>query len=315
MKETDNRPVSNPADTMHSHVFGQDKRRPGELRTRIVMGITAAMMVVEIVAGIIFGSMALVADGMHMASHAIALGITVLAYAYARRHARNELFSFGTGKVNALGGFTGAVLLAIFALVMAGQSIERIVNPIDIHYDQAILVAILGLIVNGVSVQLLGIDHSHRDHDHDHDHNLRAAYLHVLADALTSVFAIVALLSAKYAHLNWMDPVMGIVGAILVSSWSIGLLRTTSRVLLDRQGPKIICQNVMEIINQNSDDQVVDFHLWSVGPGIYAAIISIVTSNPSTSPQDYKRLIPSELGLVHVNVEIHYTSDFTYVAD
>lgn len=221
----------------HSHTFGQDIKRIGENRTLLVICITATMMMVEIAAGIFYGSMALLADGLHMASHAVALGISAFAYVYARRHALDARFSFGTGKVNSLGGYTGAVLLAVFALIMAWESLIRLANPIDIAFDQAILVAVLGLVVNGASVFILGNQHSHEHgHDHhddhgdhdDHDLNLKAAYFHVMADALTSVLAIGALLAGKYLGYSWMDPLMGIVGAILVARWSIGLLKTTS---------------------------------------------------------------------------------------
>ena len=218
----------------HDHSFGQDRRRPGERRTQLVIVITATMMVIEIAAGVLFGSMALLADGLHMASHAVALGINAYAYAYARRHAHDASYSFGTGKVNTLGGFTGAVLLAAFALLMASESVQRLVAPVPIAFNQAIWVAVLGLVVNGVSMLILGHhhghahdhdhhDHEHPEHDHEahegagHDHNLVSAYLHVLADALTSLLAIVALLAAKYFGLTWMDPFMGIVGAVLVA--------------------------------------------------------------------------------------------------
>lgn len=260
----------------HSHVFGQDLRRPGEQRTFIVIAITATMMVVEIFTGVLYGSMALLADGLHMASHAAALSINAFAYVYARRNANNTEYSFGTGKVNALGGFSGAVLLAIFAFLMAGESLERLINPVDIIFNQAILVAVLGLVVNGISVVILGVDdqhhgHEHHDHHHDHknhahhhDHNLKSAYLHVMADALTSVLAIVALLTAKYFGFIWMDPAMGIVGAILVGRWSLGLLRTTSGVLLDRQGPEDIRHRIKESIEKDNDSQVADLHLWAI---------------------------------------------------
>ncbi len=290
----------------HSHVFGQDRRRPGESRTIIVIAITGIMMVVEIAAGVIFGSMALLADGLHMASHAAALSINAFAYIYARRHAHDARYSFGTGKVNALGGFTGALLLAIFALMMAWQSIERMIHPIDIAFDQAIFVAVLGLIINGASILILG--HHRQDHGdghkHHHDHNLSAAYLHVLADTLTSILAIAALLSAKYAGLIWMDPLMGIVGAILVSRWSVGLLRTAGKVLLDTQGPEDIQTKIKNSIETNSDNKVADLHLWSIGPGIYGVIVTVVAVDPRPSDH-YKSLIPSGLGLVHVTVEVH----------
>ena len=207
------------------------------------------MMIIEITTGLVFGSMALLADGLHMASHAIALTINAFAYIYARRHAHDTRYSFGTGKVNALGGFAGALLLAIFALIMVWESVERFINPVEIAYNQAIMVAILGLIINGASVFILG-----------HDHNLRAAYLHVLADALTSLLAIVALFIAKYIGLVWMDPLMGVVGAILVSRWSLSLLNSTSAVLLDKQEPKSLEIKIRQCIEVN-DCKIIDLHL------------------------------------------------------
>ena len=293
----------------HTHAFGQDLKRPGEMRTIIVIAITAVMMVVEITAGIVFGSMALLADGLHMASHAVALGINAFAYIYARRNAHNTKFSFGTGKVNALGGYSGAVLLVLFALLMAAESAGRFVFPVTIEFNQAIFVAVIGLAVNGASVFILGhrhepTAHEHHPHDHHHhDHNLRSAYLHVLADALTSLLAIFALLTAKYAGLVWMDPLMGIVGAFLVARWSVGLLRTTSAVLLDEQGPESIRTGIRDAI-EDDDNRVTDLHLWSIGPNIYGAIISVVAHDPQT-PEYYKTLIPPGLGLVHVTVEVH----------
>ena len=289
----------------HSHTFGQDLKRPGELRTLIVIAITGTMMVVEIVAGILYGSMALLADGLHMASHAAALSINAFAYIYARRHAHNTDFSFGTGKVNALGGFSGAVLLALFALLMAGESFDRFLHPVDIIFNQAIFVAVLGLVVNGVSVFILGVhDHDDHNHAHHHDHNLKSAYLHVLADALTSVLAIIALLVAKYFGFIWMDPAMGIVGAILVARWSLGLLRTTGGVLLDKQGPESIRHRVKDSIEQDDDSEVADLHLWSIGPNIYTVVITIVAHHPAT-PEQYKDRIPQNLGLAHISIEVH----------
>ena len=292
----------------HSHTFGQDLKRPGELRTFIVIAITATMMVVEIISGILFGSMALLADGLHMASHTAALSINAFAYIYARRHARNTDFSFGTGKVNALGGFSGAVLLALFALLMAWESFGRLLQPVDIIFNQAIFVAVLGLLVNGVSVFILGVDDHHHEHDHHHthhhDHNLKSAYLHVMADALTSVLAIIALLAAKYFGLNWMDPMMGIVGAILVARWSLGLLRTTSEVLLDKQGPEGIRRKIQDSIEQDDDSEVADLHLWAIGPNIYSAVIAVVAHYPAT-PEQYKQRVPKNLGLSHISIEVH----------
>src|SRR3989338_5307476 len=242
----------------HARSFGQEHKRSGEHRTTLVIAITATMMAVEIVTGIVFGSMALLADGLHMASHTTALFINVFAYVYARRHAYDARYSFGTGKVNALGGFTGAVLLAVFALIMAWGSIERIIHPVQIAFNQAIFVAIIGLIVNGISVFILGHeeDHHNDEHEHDdhhHDHNLKSAYFHVLADALTSILAIIALLAAKYAGLIWMDPLMGIVGAILVCRWSLGLLRVTGSLLLDRQGSDELKTRIKESIENTGD--------------------------------------------------------------
>ncbi len=291
----------------HAHTFGQDQKRVGEQRTVVVVVMTAAMMVVEIVAGIIFGSMALLADGLHMASHTAALGINLFAYAYARRHAFDNRFSFGTGKVNALGGFTGAVLLGVFAVMMAVESVKRMIQPVAIAFDQAIFVAIIGLFVNGISVWILdikqGAQHQEQAVREHHDHNLRSAYLHVLTDALTSLLAIFALLAAKYFGLIWMDPFMGIVGAILVTRWSLGLLRATTHILLDKQAPDELRKKIRKSIESNGDGRVADLHLWAVGPNIYSAIISIVAHHP-LEPEEYKRLIPSDLGLVHTTVEV-----------
>ena len=294
----------------HSHTFGQELKRPGEQRTRIVIGITATMMVVEIVAGIYFGSMALLADGLHMASHAAALSINAFAYAYARRHAGSAAYSFGTGKVNALGGFSGAVLLAVFALIMAFESFSRMIHPVEIVFNQAIFVAVLGLTVNGICVFILGVNDHDADHeedhhhDHDHDHNLKSAYLHVIADALTSVLAIFALLTAKYFGLVWMDPLMGVVGAILVARWSLGLLRTTSGVLLDQQGPESIRQAIREKIEADGDSQVADLHVWLIGPNLYAVEIVVVTCQ-SAKAQDYKARLLEYPRIAHLMVEVH----------
>ncbi len=300
---------------MHEHTFGQDRVRTGERRTLTVTILTAVTMVVEIAAGVAFGSMALLADGLHMASHATALGIAVLAYAYTRRFAADTRYSFGTGKVNALAGFTSAVLLALFAAGMAVESVQRFIDPVAIAFNSAIFVAVIGLLVNGVSVLILADRHHHHEHDHpkhhqNHhhhgsgDHNLRAAYLHVLADSLTSLLAIFALLMGKYFGAVWMDPAMGIVGALLISRWSWGLLCATSHVLLDRQAPDAIRNGVQEVIEADGTDRITDLHVWSIGPDIYAADIALVTDNPQP-PDHYKALVPQDLGLVHVTVEVH----------
>jgi len=296
----------------HSHTFGQHIKRPGEARTLIVIVLTSAMMMIEIGAGLVFGSMALLADGLHMASHTAALSINAFAYIYARRHAHNERFSFGTGKVNTLGGFTGAVLLAGFAVFMAWESIARLFSPVEIAFNQAIFVASMGLVVNGVSVVILGHKHNHdgtgedghHEHDHHHDHNLLAAYLHVLADALISFLAIFALLGAKYLGLLWADPAMGVVGAILVARWSLGLVRSTALILLDREASPEVSESVRESIESQGDSRVADLHIWAVGPNIHSAILAVVTSDPRP-PEHYKALIPSHLNIVHITVEVH----------
>jgi len=297
----------------HDHGFGQDEKRAGENKTLIVVLITAVMMVIEVAVGIISGSMALLADGLHMASHTCALGINLFAYAYARRHALNPKFSFGTGKMNALGGFTGAVLLAVFALLMTFESVKRFVYPTSIAYNQAIIVAIIGLLVNGSAVFILQSGHHHHDEDgHHHDHNLRSAYLHVLADALTSLLAIVALFSAKYWGLNWMDPFMGIIGAILVIRWSWGLLKVSTHVLLDRQASEGLRRKIQNSIESDGDSKVTDLHVWAIGPNIYSAIISVVSSRKS-DPDDFKKSLPASLKLSHVTIEIYRCHDHEMV--
>jgi cation diffusion facilitator family transporter len=290
----------------HDHTFGQDRRKSGERRTLIVIIITALMMIVEITAGIIFGSMALLADGLHMGSHASALTISAFAYYYTRSRAKDTRFNFGTGKVNSLAGFASAVMLAIFALIMAGESIKRFFSPVKIELNDAILVAIAGLVVNGVCLAILGgrgDAHQHENHHHA-DHNLWAAYIHVLADALTSVLAIFALVCAKFLGLVWLDPFMGIVGAFLVVRWSMGLLRSSAHVLLDMQAPQDVLDSIRRAIEAQGETQICDLHVWTVGPGIYAAEIAIVTSSPKPSDY-YSGLLPREIPLVHVTVEVH----------
>ena len=289
----------------HSHAFGQDKKQSGEFRTFIVIAITSSMMLVEIVAGLAFGSMALLADGLHMGSHTIALSINAFAYVYARRNANNERYSFGTGKVNTLGGYTGAILLAVVASMMAWESVERLIAPISIAFNQAIIVAVLGLVVNGASVFILGINqgHGHEHEHHRHDHNLRSAYFHVLADAITSLLAIFALLVGKYFGAVWMDSVMGVVGAALVARWSLGLLKSTGVILLDQQSSKETQDSIRNTI-ENDDNRIVDLHLWAVGPDIYSAVISIVSRSPQ-QPEYYKSLLANDLTLDHVSIEVH----------
>jgi len=270
-------------------------------------------MVVEIVAGVAFGSMALLADGLHMASHAVALSIAAVAYVYARKHAFDPRFSFGTGKVNSLAGFTGAVLLFLFAFAMAWESVERFISPTEIAFDQALIVAGVGLLVNLVSAVILGGHHVGHSHDHDRghhhaqdhdDHNLRAAYLHVIADAVTSLAAIVALLAGKYLGLAWMDPAMGIVGAVLVARWSVGLIRDSGRVLLDHQAPEELREELRAALEAAGASEVTDLHLWSVGPGIWALEVALV-DDERKPPGHYKASIPETLFVVHATVEVH----------
>lgn len=292
----------------HSHVFAQDQVVSGERRTLIIVMLTAVMMVVEIVAGIVYGSMALLADGLHMASHATALGIAFVAYVAARRLAADDRFAFGTGKINSLAGFSSAILLLAFAFIMLTESATRLIDPIAISYDQALVVAILGLVVNGLSAWILASTPHHHgtahEHHHHHDHNLRAAYLHVVADAVTSLLAIVALLAAKFYGANWLDPVMGIVGAVLVARWSYGLIRESAKVLLDRQASKNVVASVKAAIERGSSDRVSDLHCWSIGHGILAAELSIVSEKPER-PEYYKARIPPELQIVHATVEVN----------
>ncbi len=294
----------------HSHDYSVKNDR-GEQRTQYVLILTAVTMVVEIIAGGIYGSMALIADGWHMGTHVAAFMITVFAYRYARKHATNPAYAFGTGKVNVLGGFASAIALAVVALVMLVESLQRIVEPQAIHFNQAIFVACFGLFINLVSAFLLKEDHSHthhHDHDHGHhhhhDHNLQAAYLHVLADAMTSLLAVVALLSGKLLGWNWLDPVMGIVGAIIITRWSYGLLKQTSPVLLDASIEKDYQQAIADAIENEADNRVSDIHVWKVSANHYAAIIALVTHHPN-STQHYKRLLKGFKKLSHVTIEVN----------
>lgn len=289
----------------HDHTFGLDRVQRGERRTWIVVAITLLTMVVEVLAGLAFGSMALLADGLHMGSHAVALGIAGLAYLFMRRRAGDARFSFGTGKMNALGGFTGAVLLAGFAAIMAWESVSRLLVPVPIRFEPAIAVAVVGLLINAVCFVVLG-GHGHGDgHGHHHDHNLRSATLHVLADALTSLLAIVALLAGRYLGAAWLDPVMGVVGSLLVARWSAGLLRQSGAVLLDCEGPAALREDVRASIEGMADNRISDLHVWSIGPALYAAEISLVTHKPCTA-EVYKRRLAHRPELVHVTIEVHH---------
>lgn len=299
----------------HDHGFGLHRVPAAERRTLAVVALTAAMMVVEIAGGLAFGSMALLADGLHMASHTVALGITVIGYRYARRLAGDPRFSFGTGKVNALAGFVSAILLAVFAAGMAWESAWRLAVPVAIAFDQAILVAAVGLGVNLLSLLILrgrhdhGAEHPHthhgpHDHRHHGDHNLRGAILHVMADAVTSLLALVALFGGKLFGAVWLDPLIGIAGALLVGRWAWGLARDSGGVLLDRQVDGRPLDALCAALESGTGDRVTDLHLWAVGPGIYAAAVAIVSDRPQ-SPDHYKALIPPHLGIVHSTVEVH----------
>ena len=298
----------------HDHVFlGRDHHR-NERRTWLVVALTAAMMVVEIVCGILFGSMALLADGIHMSTHAGALAIAALAYMFARRHARDPRFAFGTGKIGDLASYTSAIALALVALTVAFESLMRLYSPVAIRFDEAIAVAVVGLAVNIASAWLLQEDHGHHhDHGHDHehhhdhghagrDHNLRAAYLHVLADAATSVLAVAALLIGRFYGAVWLDPIMGLAGALLIAHWSFGLIRETGAVLTDAvPDPELAgrIRNAIEI----EDDRIADLHLWWLGPGHTALMVTVVSDRPQ-APDHYKARLSGLSGLSHVTVEV-----------
>ena len=296
-----------------------------ERRTWAVVWLTAVMMVGEIVGGTLFGSMALVADGWHMATHAAALGVAALAYRYARVHRNNPEFAFGTGKVGELAGFASAISLGIVALLIAWESFERVLAPRSIRFDQAIAIAVLGLLVNLVSAKLLQHDHDaahdhddHRDsphahddssqrsgleHEHHHDTNLRAAYLHVLADALTSILAIAGLLAGRLLGWVWLDPVIGIVGAVMIAHWSIGLARSASKSLLDSSASRTLSAAIWHRLETDCD-RITDLHLWRVGPGHFALIVSIASDRPM-SPHEYKQRLAGLSGLSHVTIEVN----------
>ncbi len=299
----------------HEHIYLGEHHERNARRTWWVVALTLAMMVGEVVAGTVFGSMALLADGWHMGTHAGALAIAGLAYAFARRHARNARFSFGTGKVGDLAGFSSALIMGGAALFIALESVQRMFLPVTIEFTEAIAVAVLGLAVNLVSALLLGSGHEH-GHEHDHDdanhahpqaravdHNLRAAYLHVLADALTSIAAIVALVLGRSLGWVWLDPVIGLAGAFVIARWSVTLMRDTGAVLLDAAGDPALARAVRAAI-EVGDEKVNDLHLWRVGPGRHAAIVSLVTAAP-LEPEIYKQRLAHLPQIVHVSIEPH----------
>lgn len=308
----------NPSATGHDHFFLGSNHQRNERKVWLVIALTASMMLVEIVAGTLYGSMALVADGWHMSTHAGAMLIAVLAYRFARRHAGNPRFTFGTGKLGDLAGFASAIVLALIALLIGWESLVRLTQPIHIDFNQAIAVAVVGLGVNLVCAWLLKDDHAHHHHHgHEHHHsndehhapgkgrdnNLRAAYLHVLADALTSVLAIVALLVGRSYGWLWADPVMGVVGALVIARWSWGLIRDSGSVLLDAAAEgQDVRQEIREAMAPTGS-QVTDLHVWQVGPGHFAAIVSLMAREPR-EPAHYKALLAHIHELSHVTVEV-----------
>ncbi len=303
------------ADFTHEHAFLGSGHERNERRTWMVVALTAAMMVAEILGGMWFGSLALLADGWHMSTHAAALAISGFAYLYARRHVHDRRFTFGTGKVGELSAFTSAVILAMIAVYIAFESVVRLAHPVTIHYAQAIPIAVVGLIVNLFSALVLREDHSHDpsglhghdgdDHDHHHhsDHNLRAAYVHVLADAATSILAIVGLFLAASFGWNWIDPVIGLIGAGVIASWTLRLMKQSGAVLLDVASDGDSEAEIRRLLEANGD-RISDLHLWQLGPGHKAAVISLVSDRPQ-APSVYKSALAGLGDLSHVTVEVH----------
>ena len=322
------------ADFTHRHVFLGPGHVRNERRTWAVIALCTVMMVAEIAGGLVFGSIALVADGLHMSTHAAALLLAALAYSYARRHADDARFSFGTGKLGDLAGYTSAVVLAMIAILIGYESVLRFVSPVAIHYDEAIAIATVGLLVNVASVFLLGGGDHHHDHghghargaahhhgdDHHHDHheahhhgqphdrthrdnNLRAAVIHVIADAAVSVLVIVGLLLARFLGWAWMDPLAGLIGAVVIASWSYALIRDTGRILLDMTHDRNMAENIRMAIERDGDI-LCDLHLWRLGPGHVGAIVSITTAAPRP-PAFYRERLASFPALSHVTIEVH----------
>ena len=296
----------------HSHILNEGNPL-AERNTRWAILLTAVTMVAEIVGGWIYNSMALLADGWHMSSHALALGVAALAYSAARRFANDGRFAFGTWKIEILGGYTNAILLIGVAGFMLFHSIERLIDPMPIRYDQAIAIAIIGLVVNLVCAWLLHDGHAH-NHGHEHHHgphehdlNLRSAYLHVLADAATSVFAILALFGGKFFAANWLDPLMGVVGSALVAIWAVGLLRDTGRVLLDAEMDAPVVAEIHDAIATSPiRAEITDLHVWRVGKGQYASIVSLaVDKDIDVEPEYFRRQIGIHEELVHITVEVN----------
>jgi cation diffusion facilitator family transporter len=303
----------------HIHAFDGDSHA-AERSTRRVMWITLVMMVVEIAAGWGFNSMALLADGWHMSSHAVAIGVSAFAYAAARRYARDPRFAFGTWKIEVLGGFASAIFLLGVAAMMVAGSVERLVSPQAIQYQEAIIVAVLGLVVNVICALILGGGHDHHDHhEHEHDHshshahhhdgdlNLKSAYLHVVADAATSVLAIVALIGGWIYGWSWLDPVMGIVGAVLVAVWAKNLIIETGTVLLDREMDHPLVQEIREVIAEIDDagrTRITDLHVWRVGKSSYSCALTVETRDAGLTPQQLRAALAQHEEIVHSTIEI-----------
>ncbi|MFA0629193.1 CDF family Co(II)/Ni(II) efflux transporter DmeF [Vibrio sp. 10N.222.49.A3] len=321
--------------TRHQHNFSSHNSQ-GEKRTFYVLLLTVVTMVVEIVAGTIYGSMALLADGWHMGTHAAAFGITLFAYRYAKKHAESERFSFGTGKVSVLGGYTSAIALGIVSLLMLVESVHRLFNPQAIQFNEAIIVACIGLTVNVVSMFLLGdhhhdhghehghdhsknhghshshdhdSDHNHKHGEHHHDHNLRAAYMHVLADTLTSLLAIVALLFGKFYGWNWLDAAMGMVGAFVIAKWTMNLMKQTSPILLDENIHQDYRDSVTETLTPYAS--VTDFHMWKVSGHHYSAAITL-ESNSDKTVSEYKQMLSKFDKINHLTLEVHSNDHAKY---
>ncbi len=307
----------------HDHVFdtGNDAAERG---TRVVMWITALTMVVEITAGWWFNSMALLADGWHMSSHAVAIGLSAMAYATARRYAKDPRFAFGTWKIEILGGFASAIFLLGVAVMMLVGSTERIIAPQPIRYKEAIVIAILGLVVNVVCALILGKAHHHghghshgHDHGHDHHHdlNLRSAYVHVIADAATSVLAIAALFGGWIFGWSWLDPLMGIVGAVLVAIWAKGLIADTGKVLLDREMDHPVVDEIREVVETGpgaGKTHITDLHVWRVGKQVYSCAMTVLTHDHTLTPEVVRERLSVHEEIVHSTIEIHYYPDHSH---
>jgi cation diffusion facilitator family transporter len=294
------------ADWTHGHLFLGHTHERAESRTRLVTILTALFMVFEIAAGVVFGSMALLADGVHMATHVGALGLAAAAYWLARRHAADARFSFGSGKFGDLAAFASAIILGLLSLGVAMESIRRFIEPVSVHYAEALFVAVIGLAVNLASAFLLRDPREH--HDHHHDHNLRAAYLHVLADAATSVLAIVALASGLVFGIGWADPLVGIVGALVIASWAYGLVRDSALVLLDAEDDPALARDIRALVEREAKAQVSDLHLWRLGPGHRGLIVSLVGGG-ADNERIKQILVERYPSLSHVTVEVTVCGD------